>query len=138
MMTVSMSPRSSREEELEFSLTGGYNRGGIFVLSVCRGSTAAKKGLKRGDQILDVNGESFQHVMTLERAVDILTKQSLLQINVKSNFLAFKEATNSSSERRAKDSDPDSVQGINPKLTKLSLQPIVTGPQGTRWLVWFS
>ena len=72
------------------------------------------------------------------RAVDILTKQSLLQINVKSNFLAFKEATNSSSERRTKDSDPDSVQGINPKLTKLSLQPIVTGPQGTRWLVWFS
>ena len=33
------------------------------------------------DQILDVNGESFQHVMTLERAVEILTKQTLLQVN---------------------------------------------------------
>ena len=32
------------------------------------------------DQILDVNGESFQHVMTLERAVEILTKQTLLQV----------------------------------------------------------
>ena len=26
-----VSSRSSRDEELEFSLTGGYNRGGIFV-----------------------------------------------------------------------------------------------------------
>ena len=33
-------------------------------------------------QILDVNGESFQHVMTLERAVEILTKQTLLQASL--------------------------------------------------------
>ena len=67
----------------------------VVLQAVMKGSTAARKGLKRGDQveihrllkvntnydqILDVNGESFQHVMTLERAVEILTKQTLLQV----------------------------------------------------------
>jgi len=91
--------RSCREEELDFTLTGGYNRGGIFIESVTKNSTSAKKGLKRGDQILDVNGENFQHVMTLERAISILMKQSLLQINVKSNFLAFKEVSSNTIKR---------------------------------------
>ena len=81
----------------------------LMIQAIMKGSTAARKGLKRGDQvesllhllpsimiqisniwklssmnydqILDVNGESFQHVMTLERAVEILTKQTLLQVN---------------------------------------------------------
>ena len=36
-------------------LTGGHQRGfGIFVESVNKGSTAAKKGIKRGDQIIEV------------------------------------------------------------------------------------
>jgi len=115
--------RSSRDEELEFSLTGGYNRGGIFVQTVMKGSTAARKGLKRGDQILDVNGESFQHVMTLERAVEILTKQTLLQVNVKSNFLAFKEANNFSSDRKKEQEQGESPNSLSPAMTNMSLQP---------------
>ena len=93
--------RSDRDNELEFSLTGGYNRGyGIFVESVQKNSTAYKKGLKRGDQILDVNGENFQLSMTLDRAVEFLTRNNFLQINVKSNFLVFKEITSSSDKSR--------------------------------------
>lgn len=88
--------RSSRDEVLELKLTGGYNRGfGIFIESVDKSSKAAKLGLKRGDQILDVNGDNFQQVMTLERALTLLQNQTHLQINVKSNLLAFKEVINS-------------------------------------------
>lgn len=56
--------RPSREETLEFRLCGGHQKGGggIFVDSVIKSSSAAKKGLKRGDQILDVNGQNFMQV----------------------------------------------------------------------------
>ena len=53
-------------------------------------SSAARKGIKRGDQILDVNGENFLHAMSLERAQSILQAQCHLQLNVKSNYLGFK------------------------------------------------
>ena len=67
-----------RDMELDFALTGGYNRGyGIFVESVVKNSTAYKKGLKRGDQILDVNGENFQQAMTLECMIDALRYENL-------------------------------------------------------------
>jgi len=124
--------RSSRDEELEFTLTGGYNRGGIFVQTVMKGSTAARKGLKRGDQILDVNGESFQHVMTLERAVEILTKQTLLQVNVKSNFLAFKEANNFSSDRKKDQDQGENSNSLSPAMANMSLQPGLPVPGGKR------
>jgi len=124
--------RSSRDEELEFTLTGGYNRGfGIFIETVVKHSTASKKGLKRGDQILDVNGENFQHVMTLERAISILMKQSLLQINVKSNFLAFKEVTSINGRKPAQSSGQRIIlppknneeTGLENKMTKMTLHP---------------
>ena len=58
--------RPSRDEILEFRLVGGHHKatagGGIFVDFVGKGSSAAKKGLKRGDQILDVNGQNFAQV----------------------------------------------------------------------------
>lgn len=44
--------RPSREEPLQFSLMGGYERGfGIFVDRVEKNSKAAEIGLKRGDQV---------------------------------------------------------------------------------------
>jgi S1-C subfamily serine protease len=44
--------RPSREEKLQFTLMGGYERNfGIFVESVQKGSKAADAGLKRGDQV---------------------------------------------------------------------------------------
>ena len=96
--TVIINRGNWREEELEFKLTGGYPGFGIFVESVVKNSNAYKKGLKRGDQILEVNGENFQHGMTLDRALDYFNK-AYLQIIVKSNFLAFKEVTASGGKK---------------------------------------
>ena len=71
--------------------TGGWDRGyGIFVSDVERGSKADEAGLKRCDQILIVNGQSFEHV-SYQRAVDVLRGATHLSITVKSNFLAFKQ-----------------------------------------------
>ena len=51
--------RPSREEPLQISLMGGYERGfGIFVERVEKGSKAADVGLKRGDQVSRRNGIS--------------------------------------------------------------------------------
>jgi Rap guanine nucleotide exchange factor 2 len=53
--------RPSRDEPLQFSVVGGYDRGfGIFISRVDKGSKAEEIGMKRGDQILEVNGQSFQ------------------------------------------------------------------------------
>jgi len=61
--------------------------------------------------------------MTLERAVEILTKQTLLQVNVKSNFLAFKEANNLSSDRKKEQEQGESSNSLSPAMANMSLQP---------------
>uniref|UniRef100_T1J310 Rap guanine nucleotide exchange factor 2 n=1 Tax=Strigamia maritima TaxID=126957 RepID=T1J310_STRMM len=86
--------RSTRDEILHFSILGGYERGfGIFVSKVDKGSKAEDVGLKRGDQILEVNGQSFEH-MSHAKALEVLRGTTHLSITVKSNLLAFKEMLN--------------------------------------------
>ncbi|KAM7354378.1 PDZ domain-containing guanine nucleotide exchange factor isoform 1-T1 [Cochliomyia hominivorax] len=91
--------RSSRDESLNFKIIGGYEmRGacvatggcGIYISHVEKGSKAQEAGLKRGDQIHEVNGQSFEHV-TSKRALEILMGSTHLSITVKSNLLGFKE-----------------------------------------------
>lgn len=84
--------RSSRDESLHFNIVGGYEKGnfGIFISNVDKGTKAEDVGLKRGDQILEVNGQSFEH-MKLARALELMTGTTHLSITVKSNLLTFKE-----------------------------------------------
>lgn len=84
--------RSSRDEDLHFSIVGGYEKGnyGIFVSNVDKKSKAEDVGLKRGDQILEVNGNSFEHTK-LTRALELMTGTTHLCITAKSNLLQFRE-----------------------------------------------
>ncbi|KAH8385744.1 hypothetical protein KR009_002654, partial [Drosophila setifemur] len=92
--------RSSRDEPLNFQIVGGYEfrqavatgnaSVGIYILQVEAGSKVQDVGLKRGDQIHEVNGQSLDHV-TSKRALEILTGTTHLSISVKSNLLGFKE-----------------------------------------------
>uniref|UniRef100_A0A1A9ZDR0 Rap guanine nucleotide exchange factor 2 n=1 Tax=Glossina pallidipes TaxID=7398 RepID=A0A1A9ZDR0_GLOPL len=91
--------RSSRDECLNFKIIGGYEMRtacvatggyGIYISHVEAGSKAQDTGLKRGDQIHEVNGQSFEHV-TSKRALEILMSSTHLSITVKSNLLGFKE-----------------------------------------------
>ncbi|KAJ8976255.1 hypothetical protein NQ317_001889 [Molorchus minor] len=86
--------RPNRDEPLNFLILGGFERNfGIFISQVDKKSKAEDVGLKRGDQILEVNGQSFKHV-SQARALEILRGTTHLSITVKSNLLHFKEMLN--------------------------------------------
>ncbi|XP_051914774.1 rap guanine nucleotide exchange factor 2 isoform X5 [Hippocampus zosterae] len=83
--------KASREADLAFSLLGGQDKGfRVFIDTVEAGSKAAEAGLKRGDQILEVNGQNFENVQ-LSKANEILKNNTHLSITVKTNLLVFKE-----------------------------------------------
>ncbi|XP_066574119.1 rap guanine nucleotide exchange factor 2 isoform X3 [Amia ocellicauda] len=83
--------KPSREAPLPFTLLGGSEKGfRIFIDSVEVGSKASEAGLKRGDQILEVNGQNFENV-PLSKATEILKNNTHLSITVKTNLLVFKE-----------------------------------------------
>ncbi|XP_066148648.1 rap guanine nucleotide exchange factor 6 isoform X3 [Euwallacea fornicatus] len=86
--------RPNRDEPLAFQVLGGFERNfGIFISKVDKRSKAEEVGLKRGDQILEVNGQSFEHV-SHARALEILKGTTHLSITIKSNLLHFKEMLN--------------------------------------------
>lgn len=90
--------RSSRDEDLRFNIIGGYEKGGgIFVMETEKGSKASELGLRRGDQILEVNGHNFELVSHV-RAMEILKGTTHLSIAVKSNLLVFREMLNATSK----------------------------------------
>lgn len=77
--------RPSRDEVLHFSIL--YEKGyGVFINKVEKKSKAEDVGLKRGDQILEVNGQNFEHV-NHAKALEILRGSTHLSITVKSNLL---------------------------------------------------
>ncbi|KAJ7426954.1 Rap guanine nucleotide exchange factor 6 [Willisornis vidua] len=83
--------KPSRDSPLFFSLLGGSDKGfGIFVETVEGGSNAAEAGLKRGDQIMEVNGQNFENI-TFVKALEILRNNTHLSITVKTNIFVFKE-----------------------------------------------
>ncbi|XP_041949740.1 rap guanine nucleotide exchange factor 6 isoform X4 [Alosa sapidissima] len=83
--------KPSRESPLLFSLLGGSERGfGIFVEAVEEGSKAAEAGLKRGDQIMEINGQNFENI-SYSKAMDILRNNTHLSLTVKTNIFVFKE-----------------------------------------------
>lgn len=83
--------KASRESPLHFSLNGGTEKGfGIFVEGVEPGSKAADAGLKRGDQIMEVNGQNFENI-TFVKALEILRNNTHLAFTVKTNIFVFKE-----------------------------------------------
>ncbi|KAI6189040.1 hypothetical protein M3Y98_00419400 [Aphelenchoides besseyi] len=89
--------RSNRDQELAFSVIGGNSFepkapavDGIFVASVESGSAAEKNGIKRGDEILEVNGQPFRSI-PLNKALDVLRESTHLSLTLKSNMMGFKE-----------------------------------------------
>lgn len=85
--------RPNREEQLQFQIVGGYETGfDIFISKVERASKAQEVGLKRGDQLLEVNGQSFTN-MSHAKALELFKKSTHLQISVRSNLMGLKEMT---------------------------------------------
>uniref|UniRef100_A0AAZ3PXJ7 Rap guanine nucleotide exchange factor 2 n=1 Tax=Oncorhynchus tshawytscha TaxID=74940 RepID=A0AAZ3PXJ7_ONCTS len=106
--------KPSREAPLAFTLLGGSEKGfRIFIDSVEPGSKAAEAGLKRGDQILEVNGQNFENVQ-LTKANEILRNNTHLSISVKTNLLVFKELlARPEHDHEAEGEDPPEVDRKN-------------------------
>ncbi|XP_046392008.1 rap guanine nucleotide exchange factor 2 [Ischnura elegans] len=128
--------RPTRDEVLHFSILGGYERGfGIFISKVEKASKAEDVGLKRGDQVLEVNGQSFEHV-SHAKALEVLRGTTHLSITVKSNLLAFKEMLqtpeNSPRPRGRKASEIARLQDDpRARLSSVDDSSIMTGSNGT-------
>ncbi|KAM9695401.1 rap guanine nucleotide exchange factor 6 isoform 3-T3 [Trichechus inunguis] len=93
--------KASRDSPLHFSLNGGSEKGfGIFVEGVEPGSKAADAGLKRGDQIMEVNGQNFENI-TFVKALEILRNNTHLALTVKTNIFVFKELLSRTEQEKA-------------------------------------
>ena len=74
-----------------FNIQGGWDKGyGIFVSRVDKDSKAYELGIRKGDQILDVNGHSFQHILHAN-ALDKIKSFTHLSIKLKYNPIGFNE-----------------------------------------------
>ena len=83
--------RSKRDEHLMFSIQGGWEKGyGIFVSKVDRDSKAYELGMRKGDQILEVNSHSFQH-MPLSSAIEVLKSSTHSSIKLRYNPIGYNE-----------------------------------------------
>jgi Rap guanine nucleotide exchange factor 2 len=81
--------RSTRDDVLNFNILGGTDtlaNNGIFVSKVEKNSKAYEAGLRRGDQILNVNGQCFAY-LTHARSLEILRSTTHLSLTVKNNLM---------------------------------------------------
>ncbi|XP_071952178.1 rap guanine nucleotide exchange factor 6-like isoform X2 [Antedon mediterranea] len=101
--------RSDRTSPLSFTIIGGWEKKmGLFISRVEKGSKAHEAGLRRGDQIHEVNGHNFDRMMHV-KALEIIQGTTHLVITVKYNTLAFRdllasqEGRNNSRRRASQD-----------------------------------
>lgn len=88
---INLTRNNRQDDVLHFTILGGYERGyGIFVSKVEPNSKVEQLGLRRGDQILEVNGINFS-IITYAKALDVLRSTAHLQLTVKYNPFMFNE-----------------------------------------------
>lgn len=76
--------RTSPEESLGFKIRGGRENGSAVLISeVDESCSAAKQGLKEGDQLIEVNGIDFEKI-TESSAENLLGSMNKLKVVVKS------------------------------------------------------
>uniref|UniRef100_A0A1I7WX36 PDZ domain-containing protein n=1 Tax=Heterorhabditis bacteriophora TaxID=37862 RepID=A0A1I7WX36_HETBA len=96
-----MYTRANKDDILHFTIQGGKESNfGIFIsevkyivkcmLIVQPDSPAERAGLKRGDEVLEINGQSMKY-LSLARAVEITKTNLSLTLLLKSNVLGFKD-----------------------------------------------
>lgn len=82
--------RPRREETLQFNIIGGIDcSSGIFISQVEKGSKAEGVGLKRADQILQINGKNVTS-STQAKVLSLLRTATHLSITVQTNLSSFK------------------------------------------------
>lgn len=80
---VNLQVESTTNGFIGFNIRGGSEYGlGLFVSGIDRGSLAEQAGFKVGDQIMEVNGKSFENLKHKE-AVDFIKSQKHIMVTLK-------------------------------------------------------
>ena len=80
--------RTSPEDSLGFKIKGGRDSDSVlYIFEVDDDSSAAKQGLKKGDQLIEVNGIDFEKI-TKSSAENLLSTMNKMKLVVKSVGLA--------------------------------------------------
>ncbi|CAF3043862.1 unnamed protein product [Rotaria sp. Silwood2] len=125
--------RSTRDDVLNFNILGGTDtlaNNGIFISKVEKNSKAYEAGLRRGDQILSVNGQCFDY-LTHVRALEILRSTTHLSLSVKNNLMGLNDIVHpeKSPGRRKRHDLSNYEQEIRNRLNNLSpICSAVTSP----------
>ncbi|CAF3738614.1 unnamed protein product [Rotaria socialis] len=128
--------RSTRDDVLNFNILGGTDtlaNNGIFVSKVEKNSKAYEAGLRRGDQILSVNGQSFDY-LTHVRALEVLRGTTHLSLTLKSNLMDLNDIVHpeKSPGRKKRHDMPFYEQEIRNRLNNLSpICSVSTSPPAT-------
>ncbi|UJR29821.1 hypothetical protein I4U23_017364 [Adineta vaga] len=83
----------SHNGTLDFTITGGNDMQPIHIASVVWASQAYLQGMRPGDQIISVNGISFQQNITYTKALQILYSTSDLDIMIRTLRVNSLDAT---------------------------------------------
>merc|ERR1719427_2021881 len=92
--------RGSNEDELGFELWGGAAYScPVYISPVHTGSNAEKLGVKRGDQVIEVNGQNVEKLV-LDKAHNLIKKNTELRLLLKTSLFCFKEMIENSGPAR--------------------------------------
>jgi len=92
--------RGSNEDELGFELWGGAAYScPVYISTVHTGSNAEKLGVKRGDQVIEVNGQNVEKLV-LDKAHALIKKNTELRLLLKTSLFCFKEMIENSGPAR--------------------------------------
>lgn len=120
--------RITKDSKLDFSICGGRDRASpIFVSQVNYDSKAYELGLKRGDQILECNGQSFENI-SFQKAIDLLTYHTHICLIVKSNTMGFKETSQQYNKKRVSQNHSLDETTLSSQLSALDL---ISAKKGT-------
>ncbi|CAD6194487.1 unnamed protein product [Caenorhabditis auriculariae] len=90
----------AKDDPMQFLLIGGKECGSsLFVAEVFPDTNAKRAGVKRADEMLEINQQSVKY-LTVTRAQEILTGSLSLTLLLKSNILGFKGASGSNRTSR--------------------------------------
>eukprot|EP00795_Rhopilema_esculentum_P012593 gene12593-3296_t len=99
--------RPYKDAKFDFSIMGGSEIGaGIFVSKVDIDSKAEVSGLKKGDQILEVNGQSLENVK-LQTALDTFKSHFHLSLVVKNNIMGYKRVVDNWHKKKMQENNED-------------------------------
>ncbi|CAA93100.2 Rap guanine nucleotide exchange factor [Caenorhabditis elegans] len=101
-----------KDDKMMMRLVGGQESGNsVYVAEVFPDTSAAREGVKRADEMLEVNQQSAKY-LSAKKAEDLLTGSLSLTLMLKNNVLGYKETIGKIEHNKPKNGTSRSGAGI--------------------------